>query len=143
VRATLCVLRFAGAEPALSRAPRARRAGPRAPPRQNFVVNAVATQYNDVLNPSDADGASLASVRRLAGTLDSIDTFFTVLFASELLVNLYAHWSPDPRPRTAKRTRRVVGVRARGWLLVSVGAGRPPPRSPPPILSSSHPITNG
>ncbi len=91
--------------PSLSRAPRARRAV--LARRQNFVVNAVATQYNDVLNPSDAEGASLASVRRLASTLDAIDTFFTALFTSELLANLYAHWSPDPRPRprTAKRTR--------------------------------------
>ncbi len=31
-------------------------------------------------------------MQRLADTLDSIDTAFTVVFTAELLVNLYAHW---------------------------------------------------
>ncbi len=74
--------------------------------RQNFIVNAVATQYNDVLNPSDGEGSLSASVRELAHTLDVIDTFFTALFTSELLVNLYAHWSSDPRTRKTKHATR-------------------------------------
>jgi hypothetical protein len=60
--------------------------------RQNFVLNAVATQYNDVLNPSNAKNPE---VIELARNLDAIDTFFTALFTTELLVNLYAHWSPS------------------------------------------------
>ena len=60
--------------------------------RQNFVLTAVATQYNDVLNPSNAKNPE---VIELARNLDAIDTFFTALFTTELLVNLYAHWSPN------------------------------------------------
>ncbi len=62
--------------------------------RQNFVVNAVATQYNDALNPS-AGEVTPPSMLKLAYTLDAIDTFFTALFTTELLVNLYAHWSSN------------------------------------------------
>ena len=70
--------------------------------RQNFVVNAVATQYNDLLSlqgplnatsqPDAAGSPAPSSVQQLADTLDSIDTSFTVIFTAELLVNLYAHW---------------------------------------------------
>jgi hypothetical protein len=82
--------------------------GARAPcSRQNFVVNAVATQYNDLLAPSSAGENIPPLIAELARTLDAIDTFFTALFTSELLVNLYAHWSCHSHPHKTKYIRHV------------------------------------
>ena len=53
---------------------------------QNFVVNATQTQLNGRLAASDG---SLTDAGRL---LDAADTAFTLIFALELTMNLYANW---------------------------------------------------
>ncbi len=77
------------------------------PSPQNFLVNAVAAQYNAGLSPSSsgqsgatgggAEGGSTPhSLSGFAGVLsaalDKIDTSFTIIFTAELALNLYAHW---------------------------------------------------
>jgi hypothetical protein len=55
-------------------------------PPQNFLVNATEAQYTgELLEP---DG----SLSALGQMLEKADAIFTVLFAAELVVNLYANW---------------------------------------------------
>jgi hypothetical protein len=53
---------------------------------QNFVVNATEAQIVELL--TDSSGRPTA----LGDQLEQLDTFFTVVFALEILVNAYAHW---------------------------------------------------
>jgi hypothetical protein len=53
---------------------------------QNFLANAAEAQLVESL--IDSDGKPTA----IGATLEHIDTFFTVVFTVELVINAYAHW---------------------------------------------------
>ncbi len=53
---------------------------------QNFIVNAAEAQYLEQLNEPDG------SLSALGVALERTDMFFTIAFAVELVVNLYANW---------------------------------------------------
>ncbi len=53
---------------------------------QNFAVNATEAQIVDSL--ANADGTS----NELGDRLEQLDTFFTIVFTLELLLNAYANW---------------------------------------------------
>jgi hypothetical protein len=61
---------------------------PPAPPpgAQNFAVNAAEAQIVEAL--SNDDGSST----QLGDHLEKLDTFFTIVFTLELLINAYANW---------------------------------------------------
>jgi voltage-gated sodium channel len=56
------------------------------PPRQNFAMNVAEAQ---LIGQRSTDDGSMSPTWR---AMDAVDTFFTVLFTAELLINLSAHW---------------------------------------------------
>jgi hypothetical protein len=53
---------------------------------QNFAVNAAEAQIVEQLVNDDGTSSPLGN------RLEQLDTFFTIIFTMELLVNAYAHW---------------------------------------------------
>jgi hypothetical protein len=53
---------------------------------QNFIANATEAQLNGTLQDSDGEQTSAGLV------LKRLDVFFTVIFTTELAVNMYAYW---------------------------------------------------
>ncbi len=53
---------------------------------QNFAVNAAEAQIVEQLVNDDGTSSPLGN------QLEQLDTFFTIIFTMELIVNAYAHW---------------------------------------------------
>ncbi len=53
---------------------------------QNFFVNATESQVSDVLTNEDG------SLTDIGANLERLDEFFTIIFAVELSINMFAHW---------------------------------------------------
>ena len=51
---------------------------------QNFFINVAEAQFSNTLSDADSE--------RWSAIFDKLNLFFTVLFTTELLVNMFVHW---------------------------------------------------
>jgi hypothetical protein len=89
--------------------------------RQNFVVNAVESEFIGQLYAADGTQSPLGVA------LEHADTAFTVLFAAEVAINLYANFF-----------RRFF---LDGWYISSPPSPLPTPHPPPPPLPPYLPLS--